>query len=225
MFQQWKPILHSNNTFTSNSNCNKIAFTSKILHGITEHVFIKNQGGFLLTIKKPDILFPSQERTGFCHGWGKEKQKYGKNYGSMRTKSSNHYSTRLSPFFRHHQLFDQKGFQQANPTRHQSPASVLHSRQLVQMQPFVAGGVPVPSVMPPLFGASGVALQHQPVRSKCKLADNLIPKFQLKYHISKLFMITAHLNVYNTLWFTQHWNIKIKNVIYAYRSYNWMMSQ
>lgn len=77
-------------------------------------------------------------------------------------------------FFRHHQLFDQMGFQRANPTRLQSPASVLRSRRLVLMQPFVAGGVPVPSVTSPLFGASGAVLQHQPVGAKSKSADNLI---------------------------------------------------
>jgi hypothetical protein len=108
----------------------------------------------------------------------------------MGTKSSNHYSTRLSPFFRLHQLFDQMGFQRANPTRLQSPASVLRSRRLVLMQPFAAGGVPVPSVTSPLFGASGVVLQHQPVGAKSKSADNLIfPSSSCS---------TAHHDNYNT---------------------------
>lgn len=50
------------------------------------------------------------------------------------------------------------------------------------MQLFVAEGVPVPSAMSPLFGASAVALQHQPVGSKSKLADEHIPKFELNNH-------------------------------------------
>ena len=50
------------------------------------------------------------------------------------------------------------------------------------MQLFVAGGVPIPSAMSPLFGASAVALQHQPVGSKSKLADEHIPKFELNNH-------------------------------------------
>jgi len=54
-------------------NSNKIVFTSKnIARNYRTCIHEKTQGGFLLSrpTKNPDVLFPSQERTGFCHGWG-----------------------------------------------------------------------------------------------------------------------------------------------------------
>ena len=63
--------------------------------------------------------------------------------------------------FRRHWHLGQEGIRQANPTCRPSSASVLHSRQLVQRQPFVFEEVQVLFVRSPQFAAFAVALPHQ----------------------------------------------------------------
>ena len=119
------------------------------------------KGLFILTQIFFDIFITITKRTRLL------KQKYLVGSGSARTKSTQSLLTKASAKFTHRLLFgcQSRGFQQANPTRHLSPAYDLHSRH-VQRQPFVVAGVQVLFAVPPYFEAFVVVPQHQPVSSR-----------------------------------------------------------
>lgn len=119
------------------------------------------QRDFILTQFFFDIFIPITKRTRLV------KQKYLVGSGSVRTKSTQSLLTKASTKFTHLLLLgcQSQGFQQANPTRHLSPAYDLHSRH-VQRQPFGVAGVQVLFAVPPYFEAFVVVPQRQPVSSR-----------------------------------------------------------
>lgn len=130
---------------------------------------MKPQGVFLQTNKNLISYFHHRKELGFCKKKRKKEGKGGYKETKICERNMDQWKPNLAITIQlgftivrpHH--FGWEAILQANPTCHLSPASVLHSRQLVQMQLFVAGGVPIPSAMSPLFEASAVALQHQPL--------------------------------------------------------------